>query len=59
MKIQKGVQEMKLIFTFPFIIPNKLLMQKTLYAAIITRKAMNIPGEGHAYLELHKAKSNS
>jgi hypothetical protein len=28
-------------------------MHKTLYAAIITRKAMNVPGEGHAYLELH------
>jgi len=39
-------------------IPSKLPMQKTLYAAIITGKAMNIPGEGHAYLELHHEKSN-
>jgi len=39
-------------------IPSKLLMQKTMYAAIITRKAMNIPGEGHAYFELHNEKIN-
>jgi len=39
-------------------IPSKLFMQKTLYAVMITRKAMNIPGEGHEYLELHNEKSN-
>jgi hypothetical protein len=33
-------------------------MQKALYAAIITRKSINIPHEGHAYLELHNEKSN-
>jgi hypothetical protein len=38
--------------------PSKLLMQETLYAAIITRKAMNIPGEGHTYLELHNETIN-
>jgi hypothetical protein len=38
--------------------PSKLLMQETLYATIFTRKAMNIPGEGHAYLELHNEKIN-
>lgn len=36
--------------------PSKLITQETLYAAIITWKAMNIPGEGHAYPELHNEK---